>query len=83
MEVSLSFDNVIVNVNILKTMQKKRQKRFITLGIIIAVFAMRIAFPIVLVAIFAHITPRAALQLALTDHTQYGQILSDSHIVIS
>ena len=83
LEISLSFDNVIVNVNILKTMKKKRQKRFITRGMFIAVFGMRVVFPVVLVAIFAHMTPRDALLLALSDHTQYAVILNDSHTVIS
>lgn len=83
LEISLSFDNVIVNANILKTMQPKRQKRFITRGIFIAVFLMRVIFPIVLVAIFAHLTPRNALLLALKDHTQYSKIIMESHTIIS
>lgn len=50
---------------------------------IIAVFGMRILFPIILVAIFASMTPWAALSLAISDPTQYGQILQDSHIIIA
>ena len=44
---------------------------------------MRVLFPIILVAIFAGLTPRDALTLAITDSSQYGQILNDSHTVIA
>lgn len=50
---------------------------------VIAVFGMRVVFPVLLVAIFAGMTPWAALSLAVTDPSQYGHILNDSHIVIA
>ena len=83
LETSISFDNAIVNVNVLKTMDDRRQRRFLTRWILLAVFGMRVLFPIILVAIFAWITPRDALTLAITDSSQYGQILHDSHTVIA
>ena len=51
MEVSLSFDNAVVNASVLKEMDEKWQKLFLTVGILIAVFGMRLVFPIVIVAI--------------------------------
>ncbi len=51
LEVSLSFDNAVVNAKILETMESKWQQRFITFGIPIAVFGMRFLFPIIIVAI--------------------------------
>ncbi len=45
LEISLSFDNAIVNARILRDMSPKWQHRFLTWGIIIAVFGMRIVFP--------------------------------------
>ena len=42
LEISLSFDNAIVNANKLKDMTPVWQQRFLTWGIIIAVFGMRI-----------------------------------------
>lgn len=83
LEVSLSFDNAVVNVGTLKTMDATRRHRFLTWGIWIAVVGMRIVFPIALVAIFGQISPRNALQLALTDATQYGQILTSAHVSIA
>lgn len=83
LESSISFDNAIVNVNVLKHMDAKWQRRFLTWWILIAVFGMRVLFPILLVSIFASINPLEALKLAIWDPTQYWQILSDSHIVIA
>lgn len=51
LEVSLSFDNAIVNAKILKDMDPVWQKRFVTWGMLIAVFGMRVVFPVVIVAI--------------------------------
>ena len=64
-------------------MSPLRQRRFLTRGIAIAVFGMRVIFPIIIVAIVGHINPWAAFQLALIDPSHYAQILTSSHIVIS
>ncbi|MEP2783054.1 MAG: DUF475 domain-containing protein [Pseudoruegeria sp.] len=83
LEISLSFDNAIVNANILETMEPKWQKRFLSWGIIIAVFGMRIIFPIAVVAIAARIGPVAAVVLAATDPKEYAHIMEDAHTGIS
>ena len=51
LEISLSFDNAIVNANKLKTMSPVWQRRFLTWGILIAVFGMRIVFPLLIVVV--------------------------------
>ncbi len=61
LEISLSFDNAIVNANKLKEMTPVWQHRFLTWGIVIAVFGMRIVFPLAIVAIAANIGPWEAL----------------------
>ena len=53
MEVSLSFDNAVVNASILRHWDEFWKKIFLTVGILIAVFGMRLIFPIVIVAITA------------------------------
>jgi hypothetical protein len=53
LEISLSFDNAIVNANKLKDMTPVWQQRFLTWGILIAVFGMRIVFPLLIVVIAA------------------------------
>ena len=57
LEISLSFDNAIVNANKLKDMQPVWQRRFLTWGILIAVFGMRIVFPLLIVVLAASIGP--------------------------
>ena len=63
LEVSLSFDNAVVNATVLREMDPVWQQRFLTWGILIAVFGMRIVFPIAIVAIAAGIGPVDAVQL--------------------
>ena len=51
LEVSLSFDNAVVNASILKEMDEKWQQRFLVWGIAIAVFGTRIVFPLAMVGL--------------------------------
>ncbi|MER5173054.1 DUF475 domain-containing protein [Thioclava kandeliae] len=83
LEISLSFDNTIVNANKLKTMALCWQKRFLTWGILIAVFGMRIVFPLAIVAIAAHIGPVEAIRFAATQPQDYAPIMRESHLGIS
>src|SRR5689334_23162002 len=57
LEVSLSFDNAVVNATVLREMNAVWRHRFITWGIAIAVFGMRIVFPLLIVAVVAGIDP--------------------------
>jgi hypothetical protein len=83
LEVSLSFDNAVVNAKVLQQMDPVWQRRFITWGIAIAVFGMRIVFPLAIVAIIAQIGPIAALVLAATDPDQYSHILISADVSVS
>ncbi len=80
LEVSLSFDNAAVNASILKDMDPVWQHRFLTWGIAIAVFGMRIVFPLLIVMVAASLGPVEALQLALNEPVKYQAIVSDAHI---
>lgn len=80
LEVSLSFDNAAVNASILKDMDPVWQRRFLTWGIAIAVFGMRIVFPLVIVMVAASLGPIEAMQLALNSPAEYQRIVSDAHI---
>jgi len=80
LEVSLSFDNAAVNASILKDMDPVWQQRFLTWGIAIAVFGMRIVFPIMIVMVAASLGPVDAVRLALSDPAEYQRIVSDAHI---
>ena len=75
LEVSLSFDNAVVNVKVLETMEVKWQKRFITFGIPIAVFGMRFLFPIFIVAIASGLSLFDTFNLALNEPMSYKETL--------
>ena len=83
LEVSLSFDNAIVNASILKDMELKWRKRFLTWGMLVAVFGMRLLFPIILVAFVTHLSSLEVLQLAIKQPDQYFIYLSAAHGSIS
>ncbi|MGW1544209.1 DUF475 domain-containing protein [Streptomyces sp. NPDC002309] len=83
LEISLSFDNAVVNAGILKKMNAFWQRIFLTIGILIAVFGMRLVFPVVIVAVSAQLGPIEAVDLALTDKTRYQELVTDAHPAIA
>lgn len=83
LEISLSFDNAIVNANKLKDMTPEWQHRFLTWGIIIAVFGMRIVFPLLIVVVAANIGPWQAMVLAASQPDEYSRIMHDAHLPIA
>jgi uncharacterized protein len=83
LEVSLSFDNAVVNATVLKDMDPVWQRRFLTWGIAIAVFGMRIIFPLAIVAIAAQLGPIEAMKLAATNPQEYERIITGAHIGIA
>lgn len=83
LEISLSFDNAVVNAIVLKKMSPLWQRRFLTWGILIAVFLMRLVFPLILVGFMAHINPLDALIMAATSPDEYAKIMLSSHVSIA
>ncbi|MEO8889592.1 MAG: DUF475 domain-containing protein, partial [Jatrophihabitantaceae bacterium] len=88
LEVSLSFDNAVVNATVLVRMSPFWQKIFLTVGVAIAVFGMRLVFPLLIVGITAKLNPVEAVHLALQKgdvHTKgsYGYLLHQAHPAIA
>jgi hypothetical protein len=88
LEVSLSFDNAVVNATVLVRMSPFWQKIFLTVGVAIAVFGMRLVFPLLIVGITASLTPVEAIRLALDKgdpdkHGTYGYLLHQAHPAIA
>ena len=75
LEVSLSFDNAVVNAKVLDTMEPKWQERFITVGLPIAIFGMRFLFPILIVAIAGGMGMFETFNMALHEPNEYKEIL--------
>ncbi|MER7842881.1 DUF475 domain-containing protein [Kitasatospora sp. NPDC096077] len=88
LEISLSFDNAVVNATVLKRMNPYWQKIFLTVGVLIAVFGMRLVFPLLVVGLTAKLNPATVIDLALhSDHTHdgltYGQYLEAANPAIA
>ncbi|KAA6222103.1 DUF475 domain-containing protein [Streptomyces albofaciens JCM 4342] len=83
LEISLSFDNAVINAGILRKMNAFWQKIFLTVGILIAVFGMRLVFPVVIVAITAKMGPIEAVNLAINDKPQYEHLVTAAHPAIA
>lgn len=82
LEVSLSFDNAVVNAMKLEKMNEKWRARFLTWGILIAVFGMRFVFPVLVVAVFANLSMLEVTRIAVTDSMKYAHYLHLTHAPI-
>lgn len=83
LETTLSFDNAVVNAKVLQRMSPAWQSRFLTWGILIAVFGTRFVFPLLIVAIAAGLSPLAVTMLAIFDPVAYGAELEHAHVAIA
>lgn len=75
LEITLSFDNAVVNAKVLAKMSPRWQKRFLTWGILVAVFGTRLVLPILIVSFAAWSSPLFITKLAVTDPVAYGTLL--------
>lgn len=82
-EVTFSFDNAIINAKVLSMMSRFWQTLFMTVGILIAVFGMRLIFPILIVMITANLSAPEVIELATQKPELYSQKLNDSHVAIA
>ncbi len=94
LEVSLSFDNAVINATVLERMSDFWQKIFLTVGIVIAVFGMRLLLPLVIVWLAAGLPPLEAFNLAMNPppddaayfpdgSPSYETLLTDAHPIIA
>jgi hypothetical protein len=83
LEISLSFDNAVVNAKVLDRMSPFWQKIFLTIGIAIAVFGMRLVFPLLIVVITAGLGPIEAFDLALNEPEKYHHAMETAYPTIA
>jgi uncharacterized protein len=79
LELSLSFDNAVVNATVLKRMTPFWQQMFLTVGILIAVFGMRLLFPILIVSLTAGLSMSEVVRMALDTPEKYEEALTAAH----
>ena len=82
LEISLSFDNAVVNATVLKKMDSLWQKRFLTWGMIVAVFGMRLLFPLAIVSIIAGISMSEALLMSISRPAEYSAVMTSAHLAV-
>jgi hypothetical protein len=80
LEISLSFDNAVVNASVMQEMTPIWRRRFLTWGMAVAVFGMRFVFPLVVVSAVAHVGPLEALRLAAFRPDEYARVLTSAHV---
>jgi hypothetical protein len=75
LEVSLSFDNAVVNARVLDRLTPGQQRFFLTWGLVIPVFGVRFAGPLLMVALAGGVSLPAALDAALHHPAHYRELL--------
>lgn len=83
LEVSLSLDNAVVNAKVIAGMDEKWKKRFLTWGMILAVFGMRLVFPILIVWATSSLTMVESVLLPFQDAAKYAETVSAAHVSIA
>ncbi len=83
LEISLSFDNAVVNATVLKNMDEIWKKRFLTWGIAIAVFGMRFLFPLVIVSVIAKVSLWDSLTMSISRPEDYATMMHSAHLAVS
>ena len=83
LEISLSFDNAVVNATVLRRMDERWQRIFLTVGVLIAVFGMRLVFPLLVVTLSSHLNPVDVVNMALHHPHEYSTHLTDAHPAIA
>ncbi len=82
-EVSLSFDNAIVNAAVMRRMSQFWKTAFLWIGVPIAAIGMRFAFPIIIVSLTSGLSMTQVLHLAFNDASSYQRHLEAAAIQIN
>ncbi len=82
-EITFSFENAVINARVLQTLSERWRFLFLTIGIVIAIFGMRIVFPIAIVVLTAELPWREVVDLALRNPDLYAEKLVDAHHTIA
>lgn len=83
LEITLSFDNAVINARILVRMSPLWQKRFLTWGILFAVFGTRLVLPILIVSLVVLSSPVFIAKLAIFDPVEYSHLLENARYAIN
>ena len=82
LELALSFDNAVVNALILANMPPLWRRRFLTWGMLIAVFGVRLIFPKLIVFATTDLSFVESFSLAVNNPAEYEKIIMASHHIV-
>jgi len=82
LELALSFDNAVVNALILVNMPPIWRRRFLTWGMLIAVFGVRLIFPILIVFATTDLSLVESFSLAINNPAEYEKVIMASHHIV-
>ncbi|HWZ65759.1 MAG TPA: DUF475 domain-containing protein [Patescibacteria group bacterium] len=82
-EISLSFDNAIVNATVLVKMNQFWQKMFLSIGIVIAVFGVRLVLPVLIVSLTTQLGINKVVDIALNHPDRYSTLLQTTHPAVA
>ncbi len=82
LEVTLSFDNAVVNARVLTSMSPVWRSRFLTWGMLIAVVGTRLVLPILIVSASVLLSPLTVAKLAAFSPIEYGHLLEGARYAI-
>jgi uncharacterized protein len=83
LEVSLSFDNAVVNASVLRHWNRFWRTLFLTVGILVAVFGMRLVFPLLIVGVATGMGMLDVWTMALNKPDEYSRHLTDNHAQVA
>ena len=83
LEVSLSFDNAVVNASVLRHWNDFWRKLFLTVGILVAVFGMRLLLPLLIVAVATGQGMLEVWHMALNTPDEYARHLGGAHAQVA
>lgn len=83
LEISVSFDNAVVNAKKIEKMNAFWRMAFLTVGMFFAVGIVRFWLPLEIVSFIGNMSLSEALNVALHDHAKFKEIIAHSHHVIA
>lgn len=83
LEVSLSFDNAVVNASVLSEWNAFWRKLFLTVGMLVAVFGMRLLFPLLIVKVATGLGLLDVWHMAIATPDEYARQLVAKHAEVA
>lgn len=78
LEIALSVDNAVLNARVLRGWSEPWRNLFMYVGLPIAVFGMRLVFPLVIVAVIGHLNLVDAALMAIHNPKQYADVITSA-----